>query len=474
MTEAAILASAGGISGVLLAAGIVALARLGLAGLVPRAEAIALNGAALAFALGLCVFTALIFGIAPLWHLRAAQSTEALRSTGRSSTGDIRGWLRAALAVTQVALATLLLVGAGLLLQSFAKLQAAPLGFEPEGVTTARITVPRARYQTPGEAQAMLARLVESLQASPEVSAAGITTSLPLSGDAYPMTRGGVDESRMIEVQWRLVDSGYFRSLAIPVLRGRPFDANDGAGSERVFIVSQTLARALYGDADPVGRTLHLELGGKGVIVGIAGDVRLRSAAQPAEPAVYMPLTQFGFFPVYNIVVDGPAPAAAAELIRTRLREIDATLPAYNVRLMADGIGRHLAPARIRTWLLTALGGVAFLISAIGVYGVISYLVTSRRREFGVRMAVGARPFDLFADVVGHGVRLFAFGIAAGLAAAYGAASALESLLFGILARDPATFVLVAAVVLVTALAASSVPAWRAAHANPLEVLRSE
>ena len=275
--------------------------------------------------------------------------------------------------------------------------------------------------------------------------------------------------------EWCVADAGFFAALGIPILRGRVFGQEDRPDGRRVFVLNQEAARSLYGDEDPVGRQLRVN-DMVGEVIGIVGDVRMKSITDPPGRTVYVPPSQGGRFAVFTLFVrtpDGP-PEAVAALIRERLREIDPNLPAYGFRSMQDWIENSSGRARIRTWVLALLAGVALAVGMIGIYGVLAYLVTLRQHEFGVRLALGAKPGNLLRLVVARGLGLALVGITTGLAGALLLANVLDALLFGVSARDPMTFLGVAVLMLLAALLACYVPARRAAKVDPMVALRFE
>jgi putative ABC transport system permease protein len=481
LTESVLLSLIGGVLGVASATGIVHIARRSLVEIVPRAEEVSIDLKVLTFALGVSVITGLLFGMAPLAQLGNMGRFDALHGTSRTSQAAPRSRLRAILVVGQVSLATLLLVGAGLLIQSFVRLQQVSLGVDVDPVLTARIALPRARYADGVAISALFSRLTEALQSAPGVQAAGVSNAIPLGpgsgimGSAAAVVPSEPSMTHSINCEWRVTDGGFFSALGIPLLRGRLFGREDGPDGQRVFVLSQGAARTLYGDEDPVGRQLRLN-DAVGEVIGVVGDVRMKNLTDPPDPTVYLPPSQGGRFAVFAVFVrtqDG-TPEAATALIRERLREIDPNLPAYGFRSMKDWIENSSGRARIRTWVLALLAGVALAVGMIGIYGVLAYLVTLRRHEFGVRLALGAQPGNLLRLVVAQGVGLALVGITTGLAGALLLATVLDSLLFGVSARDPITFLGVAVLILLAALIACYVPARRAAKVDPMIALRYE
>jgi hypothetical protein len=283
------------------------------------------------------------------------------------------------------------------------------------------------------------------------------------------------EREEFLTSEWRLVDAGYFRTLRIPLVRGRVFGEEDTSASRAVFVISQQTARAVYGDQDPIGRRIRLENGRTGEIVGVVGDVRMRNLNAAPERVVYFLPSQFGFFPLFNVVmrVDG-RPESAAAILRSRLKELDPLLAAYDVQPMQHWVDQNSARMRIRAFLIVALGGVALLLGVVGIYGVMSFLVAARTKEFGIRVALGARPSRLPLLVLAQGLRLAVPGVLTGLAVAALVAGRLHDLLYEVDARDPATFAVAALVVSLVAMVASYVPSRRAATADPLVALRGE
>jgi putative ABC transport system permease protein len=475
LTESALLSTSGAVLGLLVSAGLIAVARRGLIDVVPRIEDVALNVPVLGFALGLAALSAVAFGLAPLWQIGRDQRAGLLHATTWGDRVQVRRGAKTLLLVGQVTLTTLLLVGAGLLIQSLIRLQRVPVGIDPESVVTAKISLTKARLPNGTAISEFLARLTGDLRQTPGVTAAGISSAIPLSPGALTITQVAGQAGSFVTCEWRLVDAGYFRALGIPVLHGRLFGSADGPSAPRAFVISEQTARALYGRGDPVGRRLRLENGASGEIVGVVANVRMRNLGEPPERVVYFPPAQFGFFPLFNIVVrtDGPAELAAAA-IRDRLRAQDPGLAAFEVHRMTHWIGRSASLMRIRTQLATLLGAIALLLGAIGIYGVMSHLVAQRHREFGIRLALGARPAVLPFVVVRQALRYAVSGIVLGLGAAAVISDRISGLLFDIDGRDPATFATVALVVGLTAIIASYAPARRVARTDPLLVLRSE
>ncbi len=475
MTESVLLSMSGAVLGVVVSAAVIAVARRGLVDVVPRIEDVSMDVPALGFALGLAMLAGIVFGLAPLWQINRDHSAGLLHATAWGDRIQSRNGARALLLIGQVTLTTLLLVAAGLLMQSLLRLHRVPLGIDADSVVTAKLSLAKARLPNGAAISDFLARLTGDLRQRPGVTAAGISSAIPLSPGALTITQVAGEADPFVTCEWRLVDSGYFRSLGISLVRGRLFTLKDGPTAPRVFVISQQTARALYGNSDPIGRRLRLENGTTGAVIGVVADVRMRSLGEPAERVVYFPPAQFGFFPLFNVVVrtNGSSDVAAG-LIRERLKAHDPALAAFEIQRMSHWIVRSASLMRIRTQLVSLLGAIALLLGMIGIYGVMSYLVAQRRREFGIRLALGVRPAALPFVVVAQAFRHVLPGIGLGLLAAALIGERIRSLLFEVDAQDPTTFAGVAIVVALVSLVAAYVPARRAATSDPLVVLRAE
>jgi putative ABC transport system permease protein len=481
LTESLMLSLVGGALGVAVGYSIVGVARRSLQEIVPRANDISIDLSVLGFALSVSVITGLLFGLTPILQLGKMRNLDALHEAGRTSQPAPRSGLRAVFVIAQVSLATLLLIGAGLLLESFARLQGVSMGLDPDSVLTARISLPRAKYPHGATISALFSRLTDALQSAPGVQAAGISNGIPLgpgstiSGTAVAVGAPDSTPGQPMNLGWRSADAGYFAALGIALLRGRVFGPEDGAGKRPVFVLSRQAATSLYGSSDPVGRQLRLN-DTAGEVIGVVGDVHLKSVADPPERVIYVPISQGGRFGVFAVFVktrDG-SPEAAATLVRARLREIDPAVPAYGFRAMNDWVDTSSARTRIRTWVLALLAAVALALGMIGIYGVLAYLVALRRHEFGVRLALGAEPGSLLRLVLRQGLGLAGIGIAIGLAGAIQLTRVLETLLFGVSARDPMIFLGVVLLLFIAALLACYAPARRAAQVDPLVAMRGE
>ena len=440
---------------------------------------IPVDGTVLAFALALTVMTGVLFGVAPAWHAARADVNDMLKQSGRGAGGSMRARLRNTLAAAELALATVLLIGAGLLIQTLLNLQRAHLGFEPNGVITFQLAPPPSAYPLDSKAPLFYRTLIQSLEAAPGVRAAAVSSGIPLGVGNYtrsPMMTLGqsvLPADTAVPIDWRIVSPGYFKTMNIPLVRGRTFTEADGP-SAPVIIVSQATAKKFWGDGDPIGRQLRRPAGGPPLaVIGVVGDVRSNSLNQEF-PTLYYP-TAARVWPLMDVVVraDG-SPESLLPLVRQKVHDLDAGLALANVRTMEGWVSNSAAQPRLNATLLGVFAAVALLIAAIGIYGVLAYSVNQRTREIGLRMALGAQPTTVVQLVVREGMTVGIVGIGAGLAAGLALNRAVASLVYGVRPNDPSTFIVVAVVLGTVALGACAIPAGRAARVNPIVALRDE
>jgi putative ABC transport system permease protein len=433
------------------------------------------------FALAVTIVTGLLFGIAPAWRTAKADLNIVLKSGGRGSSARMSARLRNALAVVELALATVLLIGAGLFIQSLANLQRVRLGFNPHGVMSFQLAPPTAKYPLNSKAPQLYRAVLDSLQSIPGVRGASVSSGIPFGGGNYtthPMIttdQSILPQDAAVPIDWRIVSPGYFRSMGILLLQGRDFTDADGPTVPPVMIISQATAKKFWGDADPIGHTLRRSASPTTAftIVGVVGDVRSTALTQES-PALYYPMAA-RVWPLMDIVVRTDAsPEALLPAIRQKVHELDAELALANVRTMDQWLSNSAAQPRLNTMLLTIFAFVALVIASIGIYGVIAYSVSQRTGEIGVRMALGATPSGVLRLVVGEGMKLALIGIGVGLLGALALGRALSSVVFGVPVRDPLTFTGVAVVLAVVALAACAIPALRASRVDPIVALRYE
>jgi putative ABC transport system permease protein len=499
LTESLLLGAAGGAVGMLLAWwGVKLLLALGPADL-PRAAEISVDGSALAFTLLLSAGTGVVFGLLPALYTFKFDLSGAFKEGGRSATtGRQAGVLRRALVVTEVAMSLVLLIGAGLLAGSFWRLLRVDPGFNPEKLLTVQITLPETRYprSSPHQSQAFYRQLVERLESLPGVRSAGATTSLPLAAGGWGkmLSIEGRPAPTSMEavpvVQYRQVTSSYFATLGVPLLRGRFITERDAGDSPPVAIINEEMARRFFPGEDPVGKRMWMgppeNLLPPGAlppgysfpvltVVGVVKDVRHLGLSQQAGPEVYIPHLQGsretarGMFVALRTEND---PLSYAAPVRRTVEEIDKDQPLADLRTMEQRLAESLSSARFNMLLLSVFAGVALLLAAVGLYGVIAYMVEQRTHEIGIRIALGAQRRDVLRLIVGQGMQLAFGGIGIGLAAALGLTRLMSSLLYGVEATNPETFAAVALLLVVVALLASYLPARRAIKINPMAALR--
>jgi putative ABC transport system permease protein len=486
LTESVVLAFVGGAAGVGLAYLSIRLFVAFAPPNVPRLQDAGLQMEVLLFAGGITLLTGLVFGMAPA--LRAARENllTPLREGGKSSLPPARDRLRGVLVVGEIAVALVLLVGAGLFLRSGWRLQQVPLGFDASRMLTARVALPPERYRSDEAVADAFRRMIEEARSMPGLQRIGAATNIPLLGagpdagaqiEGKPFTPG-----QAISPLVRLVTDEYVEAIGMSLERGRTLQASDMTpGAPRVVMINQQMARLAWPGEDPIGKRLSTWTGPEPEwreVVGVVGDVRSLGVDTPPRPELFMPYTQpppmaWGAFQRSMALVARTAvePGAHAPTLRRVVRTVDASLPLYDVMTMEDALGADGAGPRFNTWLLSLLAAAGLLLSAIGIYGVITYFVTQRIPEIGLRLALGATPRSVLMMVVRHGATLAVVGIVLGLAGALAITRTLTTLLFEVTATDPPTYAVGAAALFTIALLACAVPAMRAVRVNPMRSL---
>jgi putative ABC transport system permease protein len=483
LTESVLIAALGGAVGVVFAIwGVDLLVALKPENL-PLVETIGVDGRVLMFTLGISVLTGILFGLAPVWQATRVNVNDALKEGGRGSAGAAKHRLRSALVVAEMALALLLLVGAGLLIKSFWQLNNIKPGFNPDHLLTMRIDLPEAGYRDiPAQTQYRRA-LLEEANSLPGARAA-LVSELPMSGDW--LTHDFLVEGQQLEVgtepdvQTRSVEGDYFRVMQIPLMTGRDFTPQDNENAPLVGVVNESLVRRFFKDENPIGKRVRWARDPEAnwiTIIGVAGDIKHFGLDDDEAPALYTPYTQSGraWKRWMNLVVRSQGDAASlAQDVKTAAWRVDARIPLTKVRTMAEVMGASVEARRFNMLLLGIFAAVAMLLAAVGIYGVMAYSVTQRTNEIGVRIALGAKPRDVIGMIVGRGMRLTLIGAAAGLALSIGLTRLMSTLLFGVSATDPLTFAAVSLLLAGVALAACFIPARRAAKLDPMVALRRE
>ncbi len=483
LSESLLLGTLGAVGGLIVAyLCLRALAALGPAE-VPRLTEVAIDIRVIVFTTALAVTTSVVFGLAP-----AIASTGGvvarLVAGGRIVGGGSR--LRKVLVVSETALAVILLVGAGLLLRSYDELQRVNPGFDPEHVVTFNLSLPAAKYPTGDAITGLVTSLVDRLRSEPDVVDAAAVFGLPFADDfsaSTSFTRPGDDDvADSPSAGMRLVTPDYFKTMAIPIKAGRGFDAHDDANGPEVVLINETAAARYWPGENPIGRTIHIGVmltrdkvrSGQKTIVGIVGDVKYASLDSATPPEVYLPYAQHPVDTLTVVARSRGEPLAVAPALGRDLAALDRELPAANVQPMTTIIGSSVAERRFTMLLLAAFAGAAVVLAAVGIYGVLAYLVGLRTQEIGVRLAIGASPGRVVGLFLREGLALSALGLGAGLVGAFAATRTLASLLYGVTATDPATFALVGAVLGGVSAAASYLPARRAARVDPMAALRTD
>jgi putative ABC transport system permease protein len=480
LAESVVLAIAGGALGLLLAYVAIPSIKTLSAGSIPRVADLSIDGAVFAFVAGVSLMTGLIFGLAPAWHASRATLGHVLKEGGRTSSGAGGRWVRNTLLVAEVGLSIVLLVGATLLLRSFAKLTGVDPGFHPERVFAFQVSLPNTAYPQPHNVAAFYSTLLEKLDALPEVTSAGMVQTLPLRGDyvlAVTMQgRPAPPPNAEPSANYRVITPKYFEALGIPLLRGRLFNDQDTEKAPLVAIVDKAFVDKHFPGEDPLGRGIDIGNGSDGYcqIVGVVGSVHHEGLDSNPNPTMYVPYRQDIFSGMWILARTTGDPAQLAGSARQVVRGIDPALPAYNTGPLSETVTESVAQRRFMMLLLTVFAGIALFLAAVGLYGVVAYAVTQRTQEIGVRMAIGARPADVLRMVLGDGLKLAAIGVVLGIGAALALARVIESMLFEVEPFDAASYAAVAAVLLAVAALACYVPARRAMRVDPLVALRAE
>jgi putative ABC transport system permease protein len=481
-SESVLLALAGGALGLALARGVVALvARLGPAS-IPRLAEASIDARLFLFALGVSVATGVLFGIAPAIQGSGADLNAALREGGRGGTASRSGrMVRNVLVVAEVALAVVVLIGAGLLIRSFVRLRSADPGFQPSGLLTLRLPLAGGRNASPDRRIAFFQQVTDRVAALPGVRAVGAVNGLPLTGLGIGSTfavdgrPAPAPEQRPMGLL-RSVTPAYFRTMGIPLVAGRVFADSDTSQAPPAIIVNQTLARRFWPQGNPIGGRLVLDQNNGRVaqIVGVVADVKPERIENQDWPTIYNPYAQVPVTTMTMVVRTAQPPLSLASAVEREVHQLDPDQPVADMRPMEEVADRAIAGARFNTVLLGVFAEIAFLLAAVGIYGVISCDVSERTHEIGIRVALGAQPADVLKLILGHGARLALYGIAAGLAAAFALTRLLASMLYGVKPTDAYTFVAIPVLLGAVALAASYLPSRRALALDPVTALRHE
>jgi predicted permease len=488
LTESVLLALCGGTLGIFIC--VLSMRWIHILGTksIPRLQDVGIDGRVLLFTLLLSVFSGILFGLAPALRVSRIDLNSTLKDASRGSAGTSAVWgsgnnLRRLLVVVELSLSVVLLICAGLLIRSFARLQNVPPGFNPQNVLTFDLTMTGRKYADKQLILNTYKQLWERLEHLPGVSASGGVTSLPLS-QAFAWTpitvegRTPLPGEKFLNADERLVGGDYFQAMGIPLRRGRLFNEQDDISKPRVVLVDEYMAQQLWPGQDSVGKRIHIVELQSGdpwqTVVGVVGRVKQDTLDSDPRIAFYLPQTQFPTRAMTVVLHSGSDPAGLVNAVRNELRALDSDLPMYYVRSMRQRVDESLARRRFTMLLLGVFAGVALVLAAIGIYGVIAYLVSQSTREIGIRMALGATRRNILSMIVRHGMALALSGVAIGLAGAFLFTRLIRSLLFGVEATDPFTFVGISTLLAFIALLASYFPARRAAQIDPIVSLRCD
>jgi predicted permease len=486
LTESLLLAVISGIVGLLIAPLSFSLLSILVPPGIAAGTELKLEPLALVFTLAISLLTALLFGTIPALQSAGVSLLETLKQGGTySAVGGKSRRLQKGLVIAEVSMAFLLLIGAALMVQTYVRLRKVNLGFRPEGVLTLRTPIAGVKYQESGPRQAFFQEVLNRVRALPGVESAGYTSYLPL-------TTKGTSKGFLIEGQpppgpgqtplalFRIVSPSYFETLGIPLIKGRQIDRTDGTSSPQVAVINEAMAKKFWPDTDPVGRRFTLP----GVsqqnpvtIVGVVGDVRETGVNADMRPAMYLSFLQL---PQANLIPSDLAvrtsidPASVAASVRQQIWSVDPAQPVVDVRTMEQIVDSEVRDRKVNMWLLSLFAGVAILQAILGIYGVLASIVVQQTREIGLRMALGATPANVLRLIWGEGMLLVGLGIALGLIASIVLVRFVSSLLFGVGATDPVTFVVASLGLLATAAVAIYIPARRAMKIDPMEALRIE
>ncbi len=474
LTESLILSIAGGLAGITLAAWstdfLIAIAP----GDLPRLQSTQVDARVLLFALATSIITGILLGLIPAWRAANPDLQKSLKEGETRSASAPRQALRKALVVSEVTLALVLLCGAGLLIRTLWKLNSVNPGFDPDKVLVAELVLPKTKYPDAGKQTLFFQQLIERIKSTPGVESAGGTSNLPLSGT--DMVFMASVEDHTFPASFRAVSEDYFRTMRIPLLKGRWFDDHDTAESQPVVMINETMARQLAPNNEEVlgKRIKHGFKRPVAEVVGVIGDVKYAGLDQQTKPEMYVPFAQRSW-PFMRIVARTKSdPSLVVGAIREALKAIDKDQPIDKVTTMSSVVSRSIGARRFYMQLLGMFAALAFILAAVGIYGVVSYSVAQRTREIGIRVALGAQSRDVLGLVVKEALRLTVLGVILGLAGAFAATRILRSLLFEVTPTDPATFICLSLLLTLVALLASYIPARRATKVDPLLALRWE
>jgi putative ABC transport system permease protein len=481
LVESVLLASVGGVGGLLLALWGTRLVAALDPNTFPRINEVSIDGRVLLFTLAISVLTGLLFGLAPVLHLPRHKLYERLKEGGRTSQGRARSGLSQMLVMAEVALALILLIGAGLLANSFVRLMRVNHGFDPSNVLTLNLNLPNSKYPQGAQQSAFLQQAMERIRQIPGVRSAGLISALPYTGG--PATDFEIEGRALAPgeaapiADIRMVDDGYFRTLGVAVRGGREFSEHDSAQAARVMIINEEMARQYWPDENPIGRRVTMKDWGDpltGEIVGIVADVRADGVSSTTRPMIYWHAPQFpSTFNNLVLRTEGD-PLGVVDVVKAAVYAVDKEQPLSRIQTMDRVIAQSIAPQRLNMLLLGLFAGVALALAAVGIYGVISYTTSRRVHEIGIRITLGAQRSDVFKLVVGQGMKWVFIGLGLGMLAAFALTHLMEKLLYGVSATDPMTFAGLPLLLTIVAFLACFLPARRAARLDPMAAIKHQ
>jgi putative ABC transport system permease protein len=483
LTESLILGILGGIPGLLLAVCAVKVLTVFSPENIPHLKDVTIDGRVLVFTVLVSIITPMVFGLAPALQASRTEITETLKASGRSASGGAgMNRLRSLLVISEVALALVLLIASGLMLKSLLRLQSVNPGFAADNLITLELALPQTRYADKFQQIAFQKRLLERVSSIPGVQSVGTVDNLPFSGNESNSSfmvegRPVPDPAQRPRAFYRVISTDYTRTMGIPLRQGRGFTDADNTDSGQVAIINETAAKRFWPNEDPIGKRLK-----KGrpesknpwrTVVGVIGSVSHTALNIEPQPEIYEPYLQSPGLAI-TLVARAASAGNMFGVLRTEVLALDKDLPVSGIKLMTDRISNSVAQPRLYTLLLAVFGTVALVLAGVGVYGVISYSVTQRTNEMGLRMALGAQRADILRLIVGHAMLLVTIGLLAGLGLTLALLRLMSSLLYGVSATDPVTFLVVSIFLLLIGLVASILPAHRATKVSPMVALRSE
>jgi predicted permease len=483
LTESLLLAVLGGAAGLLVAKWILYIVRVINPGNIPRLEDITISSSVLAFTFGISLLTGVLFGLAPAWRATQVDLNSSLKSGGRASQGDsgmqiARHHLRGLLVISELAFSLMLLIGAGLLIRSFVRLQDVPPGFNTDHVISMQVSATAPKYRQQKATAQFFQEIANRITHLPGVKYEGVVSGLPLTGS---VGWGGINvegytplPGQELQVDIRVASTDYFRAMEIPLVKGRFFSDFDTTDSQQVAIIDESFAQRFWPHDDPIGKHLWFDPKKPFTIAGVVKVVKQYGLDTGGKIAVYFPHQQTNDSGMYLVAKTSSDPAGLSAAIVREIRAVDPNVAVYGIRTMQERLHDSLARQRFAATMLGAFAAFALLLTTVGVYGVISYLVSQSKHDLGIRIALGARSGNIVGLVVRQGMELTVIGVVVGLFGAIALTRVMASLLFGVSTTDALTFAAVAAILVAAAFCATAIPAGRATKVDPMAVLREE